>query len=238
MLGFVQPLVGLVAEYTDVAMHGATHSYYVANRFYVNAVRAAGGLPVVLPHLDVADAGALLDRVDAIVLCGGVDIDPARYGALPQVETRESQPARDDFEMTLVTAVLDRAMPMLGVCRGVQSINVALGGTLQQHLLDHPTDLQWEAIAHEVTIAEGSRLAEIVGRGALGVNSLHHQAVDRLGRGVRAVAWAPDGVVEAIEVDGAPGVLAVQWHPEVLCPSAPHQGLFADLVRQVVASCV
>jgi putative glutamine amidotransferase len=228
----MQPVIGLVAEYTDIDMHGATHGYYVATTFYVEAVRAAGGVPVVVPHLDSPEIPALLARLDGVVLCGGIDIAPARYGAVAAPETNVPQPERDAFEMALIERLLEDNVPTLGVCRGVQSLNVALGGTLHQHLSVHPTDMVWTATPHTVDVMAGSRLAAVTGRAQLSVNSLHHQAVDRVGHGIVVTGRAgADGGVEAIEIKGAPNVLAVQWHPEVLCPAPEHLALFENLVE-------
>jgi putative glutamine amidotransferase len=228
----MQPVIGLVAEYTDIDMHGATHGYYVATKFYVEAVRKAGGVPVVVPYLAGVEIPALLSRLDGVVLCGGIDIAPACYGAIPAPETNVPQPLRDAFEIALIDRLIDGNVPTLGVCRGVQALNVALGGTLHQHLTEHPTDLVWTATPHTVDAARGSLLASVTGRLQLSVNSLHHQAVDRLGRGVVVTGRAAaDGGVEAIEIEDAPNVLAVQWHPEVLCPAPEHLALFENLVN-------
>lgn len=228
----MQPLIGLVAEHTDIDMHGATQGYYVATTFYVEAVRAAGGVPVVVPHLSAAEIPSVLDRLDGVVLCGGIDIAPARYGAVAARETNVPQPERDAFEMALIDRLLENNVPTLGVCRGVQSLNVALGGTLHQHLTAHPTDMVWTATPHMVDVTPGSKLASITGGTQLAVNSLHHQSVDRIGRGVVVTGRASaDGGVEAIEIEGAPNVLAVQWHPEVLSPQAEHLALFQNLVE-------
>jgi putative glutamine amidotransferase len=227
----MQPVIGLVAEYTDIDMHGATHGYYVATKFYVEAVRSSGGVPVVVPHLDATEIPAVLARLDGVVLCGGIDIAPARYGAVAAPETNVPQPTRDAFEMALIDPLLEGNVPTLGVCRGVQSLNVALGGTLHQHLTVHPTDMVWSSRPHMVDVMPGSLLASVTGRTQLSVNSLHHQAVDRLGRGIVVTGRAAaDGGVEAIEIEGAPNVLAVQWHPEVLCPAPEHLVLFKNLV--------
>jgi putative glutamine amidotransferase len=228
----MEPVIGLVAEYTDIDMHGATHGYYVATKFYVEAVRAAGGVPVVVPYLAATEIPSVLARLDGVVLCGGIDIAPIRYGAVAVPETNVPQPARDAFEMALIDRLLEHNVPTLGVCRGVQSLNVALGGTLHQHLTVHPTEAVWTATAHTVDFTPGSKLASIIGQTQLAVNSLHHQSIDRLGRGVVVTGRAAcDGGVEAVEIEGAPNVLAVQWHPEVLSPQAEHLALFQNLVE-------
>ena len=208
-----------------------------ATRSYVDAVARAGGIPVVLPVLAPAAADGVLDRLDGLLLSGGGDIDPALYGAEPDPHLQGVDAERDAFEVALVRRAIARRIPVLGVCRGSQVINVARGGSLIQHLGDH-TDVEhqdrirFDTVIHHVSIVPSSRVAEVVGSTYVGVNTLHHQAVDRLGDGLSAVAWSTDepvDVIEAIELDGR-DVLGVQWHPELL-PTAPeHQALFAWLV--------
>ncbi|GAA3115626.1 hypothetical protein GCM10010466_03380 [Planomonospora alba] len=184
---------------------------------YVDHVVRAGGQPVILPP--AGDPAALAGRLDALIVAGGGDVDPARYGAPPHPATSHVRPFRDDFELGLVRAALDGGLPLLGVCRGLQVLNTALGGTLHQHLP--------EAVGHRghcpapgaygrlpVRLAPGSRIAEILGAHSADVAHYHHQAADRLGDGLRATAHAGDGTVEAVELDGHPFALAVQWHPE------------------------
>ena len=206
---------------------------------YVDAVRAAGGLPVLLPPGEQHPAD-LLDAVDGLVLCGGGDIDPARYGGGGHVAQYATCGERDAFELELAHAALGRATPMLAICRGLQILNVALGGDLHVHL----PDVVGEEVPHRVSrerhtyhavrIEPASRLAAVLERIELEVASWHHQAVARLGTGVRAVAWAEDGTVEALEVAGHPHVLAVQWHPELHAHEAasPHLRLFRALVAR------
>ncbi len=185
---------------------------------YADAVADAGGAPVLLPPLpDVAlDA---LRAVDGLVLAGGADVDPQRYGAVRRLATGPPRQDRDDTELELARACLERDLPLLAICRGMQVLNVALGGTLVQHLPDAAGTAAHRAgdgRFHERTIdvAPGSRLAALVGE-LLEVHCYHHQAVDRLADGLRAVAWSEDGVVEAMEPE-QPGafLLAVQGHPE------------------------
>ncbi len=203
------------------------------SRWYVEAVLGAGGLPLVLPTMAPDDAEEVLSGLDALLLTGGGDVDPARYGEQPVPEVYGVDPARDDWELALVRAA-DRH-PILGVCRGAQLLNVAAGGTLIQHLSStaaaHRLRERDQEVVHDVDVDPDSLLAGIVGQPRLGVNSIHHQAVKRVGEGFRAVAWAADGVVEAIErSDGAP-VVAIQWHPESLTYLAPHRHLFGWLTR-------
>ncbi len=193
---------------------------------------AAGALPLTLPQIPES-VDAALERVDAVVLAPGRDMDPARYGQAPHPLLAATEPRRDDFELALVPAALERGLPLLGVCRGMQVLNVALGGTLIQdvrlakHAREHPSDPGWKAWKrmessaleggeipphprHPISIVEPSILRDALGSTLVSVNSFHHQALDELGHGLRATATAPDGVIEAIELDGC-DVLGVQW---------------------------
>ncbi|MFF8690921.1 gamma-glutamyl-gamma-aminobutyrate hydrolase family protein [Streptomyces sp. NPDC015144] len=181
---------------------------------YPRLVRAAGGLAVLLPPDDTADAAReAVDALDGLVVAGGADVEPARYGARPDPRTGSPSRARDTWELALIEAAIDRGVPLLGICRGMQLLNVALGGTLHQHLDGHTggTGVFGE---HTVTPVPGTRYAEAVA-GPVAVPTYHHQAVDRLGAGLTASAHAADGTVEAIELTGRTAlVLGVQWHPE------------------------
>lgn len=191
---------------------------------YLRTLDAAGAMPVVLPPL--GDAEALLDRLDGIVLSGGPDLDPAAYGARERhPELGPTEPSLDAFELALARAALERGMPILAVCRGAQALNVACGGTLHQHVPGHRQTAPAGEPTHEVALRPDSRLARIARTRTLPVNSFHHQAVDRVGAGLRVVGRAADGTVEAIE--GAGFVLGVQWHAETL---PEHLPLFAALV--------
>ena len=206
------------------------------NRSYVDAVVRAGGLPLILPVLDPADAEQVLQTIDGLLLTGGGDVEPLYYGAAAVPEVHGIDAGRDAFELALVPAAAAAGIPVLGICRGAQVINVAMGGTLVQHLPDVSDqahcvrDRSGEPV-HGVGIEPGTRLAGIVGADPLPVNSLHHQAVDTLGSGLRAVAWAQDGTVEAIE-SVWPRMIGVQWHPELLPGHAGHDGLFRWLVAE------
>jgi putative glutamine amidotransferase len=178
---------------------------------YLKAIEHAGGLPVVLPPLETTAIPALLDRLSGVCLSGGPDLDPAGYGAAAHAELGDVEPDLDRFELEVAKEADRRGMPVLGICRGLQALNVARGGTLHQHLadvtdgtVDHRQTLPGTVPTHDVTRRRQSRLAGILGTAEVRVNSFHHQAVDRLGTGLRAVAWAPDGVVEGVESeDGA-----------------------------------
>jgi putative glutamine amidotransferase len=206
-------------------------------RRYADMVAQAGGLPVLMPPLDGIAAAA--DRLDGLVLSGGGDIDPARYGAERDTATGPALPDRDEAELQLCRHALAIGLPLLGICRGLQVINVALGGTLHQHLpdlVDHdghsPSPGGYGT--HKVSVAPGSRLHGTLGRTEAAVPTHHHQAIDKLGTSLVATAWADDGVVEAVEIAQpdeqaagvAPFMVAVQWHPE----AGDDLSLFAALV--------
>jgi putative glutamine amidotransferase len=205
---------------------------------YARAVELAGGLPVVLPPLEERAIAPLVDRLAGVCLSGGPDLDPTGYGAEPHPHLGPVEPALDAFEVSVARRADARGIPVLGICRGCQALNVARGGTLHQHLPDvadgsirHRQTESGRQATHGVRIQAGSQLARIVGAEDLDVNSFHHQAVDGVGRGLQAVAWAPDGVIEAIEGDGASLYLGVQWHVETLVHLPRHAALFDALVE-------
>lgn len=178
---------------------------------YARGVLRAGGVPIHLP-ID-ADPTIWVERLDAVLLTGGADVDPGRYGAVNTASTVET--IRDEFELALLASAIDHALPVLGICRGLQVLNVYAGGTLHQDVPPHARfDIAPAAEAHEVTIEAGSELAGVYGE-RVTVNSLHHQTVDRLGEGLVVTARADDGTVEGLELPGA-DVIAVQWHPEMM----------------------
>jgi putative glutamine amidotransferase len=224
-------VVGIVAHIDPVTGdEGVAMDHYMATVGYVKAVHKAGGTPVLLPVVDPDDVDALLDAVDAVVITGGRDLDPASYGHDVHPQCGPVDPRRDAADLAVARAVVARNQPTLAVCRGIQVMNVALGGTLVQHVDDHMRLEQYNLDAHTVTIDADSRLAGIVGTTTLGVNTLHHQVLDALAPGVRPVGRNEEGQVEAIEFDAAPAVLAVQWHPELLRHRPEHLALFGQLV--------
>ena len=189
---------------------------------YSNSIQAAGGIPVVLPPDPVsADSpDELLDRIDALIVGGGADIDAASHGAEPHAETKGTNPARDEFELALASRALEREMPLLGVCRGMQILNVATGGTIDQHLPERvgherhrPVPGTWTE--HEVRLAPGSLAAQAAGSERLSIKSHHHQGIGEIGEGLEATGWATDDdTIEAIESPDGGFVLGVLWHPE------------------------
>ena len=204
---------------------------------YVEAVDRAGGRPLIVPPLPPESAAEIVAPLDALLVPGGPDVHPGAYGALPAAALGPTEPELDAFELALVRAADRRGLPVLGICRGAQVLNIARGGNLHQHLPDQVGELvvhrQPGPIArptHTVRIAEGSMLRRVMGRARAWVNSLHHQAVARVGAGLRPVAWAQDGTVEAIEGDGARFALGVQWHAEALLSRPEHLALVEALV--------
>lgn len=225
------PLIG-ISTYVERARWGVWDTEAVLlHRDYVDCVLRAGGVPVLLPSLGDGHAAAI-GAVSGLVLAGGADVDPARYGAEPHPAT-VTRPERDAAELALLGAALQRSVPVLAVCRGMELLNVALGGTLTQHLPERIGDTGHQPApgvygTTEVRLEPGSRVGAILGENT-GCRCYHHQAVERLGTGLRAVGWAADGTVEAIEVPGEPFVVGVQWHPE---QTGDDVRLFAALVKE------
>ncbi|GAY15050.1 gamma-glutamyl-gamma-aminobutyrate hydrolase [Mycobacterium sp. shizuoka-1] len=195
------------------------------------AVWAAGGEPVALhgPAGDpVAEIPQRLGQFDGVVLPGGADVEPRRYGARPQPQTRDTVAFQDEFDLAVTRSLLALPVPALAICRGMQVLNVALGGTLVQHLPESST--AHHDCLHDVTVLAGSRLHSVVGSDRVVVSSYHHQGIDQLGSGLRVSAVAADGVIEAVEHTDA-DIVAVQWHPEDRhATSGADAALFGDLV--------
>ncbi len=200
---------------------------------YVDAVRRAGGVPLVLVPGETR-VERLLEVADGLLLAGGGDVDPALYGGRRVETTYDVDPDRDALELALLRGALDEGLAVLAICRGLQLLDVALGGTLIEHLPDEVGEevahrLPPKApVLHPVEVERRSALAGLLGATRATPLSWHHQAVRRLGRGLRAVAHAPDGVVEALELEGAPRVTAVQWHPELTAAADPAQQRLFD----------
>jgi putative glutamine amidotransferase len=205
---------------------------------YPGALERAGAVPVIMPPLHPDAIEALVERLDGLVLTGGPDLHPGAYGARPHPALGPTVREIDIFELALIRAAERHGLPILAICRGMQALNVARGGTLVQDLpTQHPGALAHRQTdpgrcpTHDVRLAESSRLTTIAGTTAIRVNSFHHQAIDRLGAGLRAVGWAPDGIIEAVEDPRAPFIVGVQWHAESLSESEPIQ---ADLLAAFV----
>ena len=213
----------------------------VVQESYVRSVQNAGGIPLLIPlGLNEADLQVILERVDGVLFTGGGDIDPARFGGQDHPSVHQVDPDRDEVEILLVKEVVRLEKPFLGICRGIQVANVAMGGDLYTDIGSHlPSSLEheyvpgqpWSVLSHSIQVEAGSRLAEILGGTQFEVNSLHHQAVSRIAGDFQASAYAPDGVLEAFELPGHPFGVAVQWHPEWLQDHPPMRALFRAFVQ-------
>lgn len=226
-----RPLIGVCGEFAQIDVYDARLPAHFSLTNYSRSVEKAGGVPVILPVTTDEDAIAVMAaRVDGVLVTGGVDVDPASYGQEPVPELDETQPERDTFEFSLIRRLVEQRTPTLAVCRGIQSVAVALGGELIQHVDGHMVADKHNDTAHTVEIEADSRLAAIVGTTSLEVNSLHHQVVAVPPAEARVVAHNPDGHIEGLEV--ADQLVAVQWHPEMMRHRAEHLALFQDLVRR------
>ena len=227
------PLVG-ITTYPPNADHR-----FELPREYADAVRRAGGEVVLVPP-GVADAAGLVLRLDAVVLAGGGDLDPSLHGGFLHETVYALDPVRDESELAITEAVLDRQVPTLAICRGMQVVNVALGGTLHLHLPDvvdgsirHRTEPERPrgraaATPHEVEVDADSLVGRTMGTDRATPMSWHHQAIDRLGDGLRVVGRAPDGTIEAVQHDSHPWLAVVQWHPELTAADDPTQQRLFD----------
>ncbi len=232
------PLIGITCMRRCIELLGSDMEVFFLDRAYTRRIRAAGGVPVILPQLQEHEVESALGQLDALILSGGDDIDPEAYGTVDEGQSIDTDLDADCGEIRLLKAAVARQLPVLGICRGAQVINVSFGGSLFQEMLEdgtsHPLrpDTLDELLQqrHDLKIDADSELARIFGSTQRQVNSTHHQAIDQIAEGFRAVAWAPDGVVEAIESVNSSYVVAVQWHPEKL-PPPQDQELFDDLVR-------
>jgi putative glutamine amidotransferase len=234
------PVIGISSYQQQASWGNWDDQAVLLPRRYVDKVAQAGGLPVLLPPSE--GGAAVLSRLDALVLSGGSDVEPARYGAAAHPAAGPFYADRDSAELDLCQRALASGLPVLGICRGLQVLNVALGGTLHQHLPDlvgndsHSPERTGYG-AHKVSVAAGTQLAAILGRSEAAVPTHHHQAIDRLGAGLVATAWTDDGVIEAVEFESAgqpdaPFMIAVQWHPE----AGDDLSLFTALVAAAFGS--
>jgi putative glutamine amidotransferase len=238
-----QPLIGVTTYRTGssssaIATIGSPESY-------LQAVRAAGGTPLLIPVvLSNEELDDLLPRLDGVLFPGGGDIDPALFQGHAHREVYGIDPDRDRIELHLTRRAAAQQIPFFGICRGIQVINVAMGGSLYTHIPDqHPhamrhdwyPDIPREYLAHAVKVQPGSQLASLLGQTEVQTNSLHHQGVDVVASGFQPVAWAPDGLVEAIELPGHPFGLGVQWHPENLQAYGEMRALFQKFIQAAAA---
>jgi putative glutamine amidotransferase len=209
---------------------------------YPEAVRRAGAVPVVIPPMDAAGIEPLLEGLWGLCLSGGPDLHPAAYDAAPHPALGPTEPHLDRFEIALVRAAEVRGMPVLAICRGLQVLNVSRGGSLTQDLpTERPSDVEHRqpqaasTPTHDVRLEPGSLAACCLGATETRVNSFHHQAVDRLGAGLRAVGWATDGVIEALEATDREFTVAVQWHAESMTRSPEQSRLMATFAEAAVS---
>lgn len=231
-----KPLIGLTT-YLEQAQTGVwdVQASFLP-KVYFEAVNRAGGIAVLLPPqpVDAEVASEVLDGLDGLIITGGKDVDPARYGQEAHPSTDEPRRDRDDWEDALLTAAIERELPFLGICRGLQVLNVARGGSLIQHLPEVVGSSRYNAgggvfTVNEVEIDFGTKLAELLPGDGIGVKSYHHQAIDEVGDGLVVTARSDDGIIQAVELPGVPFGVAVQWHPEE--DAAEDARLFAGLVN-------
>ncbi|CAA9579182.1 MAG: Glutamine amidotransferase, class I [uncultured Thermomicrobiales bacterium] len=242
----MKPVIGITATPSRDETEIGTFERYGVSSTYVNAVLAAGGIPVVLPPLD-AGGSDLVESLDGLLLSGGSDLAPERYGdSSVHPATYGIHPSRDAFELELLDIGLRQHHPILCICRGIQTLNVGLGGTLVQHIPDQITDalehrqqnegLGIDEIGHRVHLEPDSVLEAAYGGTTVGVNSFHHQALGEVATDLAVIGRAPDGVVEAVVMPGKAFVVGVQWHPEMMFARHPsHLAPFRALVEAASA---
>jgi putative glutamine amidotransferase len=219
-----RPVIGICTALERARWSVWDQQAYLLPRSYIDAVQREGGIALMLPPDEALerDPDQVLDLIDGLILAGGADIDPASYGETPHPETRHTVPERDDFELALARRALERDLPLLGVCRGMQLMNVATGGTLLQHLPDSHGHHEhrrkagtFDGADHDVRLLEGSLAARAAGETVHATKSHHHQGIDRLGEGFEVTGWsAIDDLPEAFEMPERRFALGVQWHPE------------------------
>jgi putative glutamine amidotransferase len=237
----MRPVIGIPCQADFRA--GSQRPIYGNNRTYVHAVESAGGLPILIPMLDdLSELQELLPRLDGILFSGGLDLQSSLYGAQPHPAEDEADPQLDQFEMAIASWALEEDIPVLGVCRGMQMLNVLSGGTLYQDIpSQYPTtlnhsrrDMPRTALTHCVTLEAGSQIERILGTHQFSVNSLHHQAVKKPGQGVRISGRSEDGIAEFLEMPAKRFVIGIQGHPEELYSTVP---IFARLFQAFVRTC-
>lgn len=231
-----KPIIGLVCGH----QRENPDRYYVNNP-YLQAVLRAGGTPILIPYQPKEQIFQVIGLLDGLILPGGIDVDPNRYGENPIVACGEMDPHWDELDLLAAGSALEQDLPLLAICRGAQVLNVALGGTLVQDIpsqiinpIKHSQEApRWYA-THELAIEPASLLGQLWGVAPTRVNSYHHQAINKVGKGLRIVASAPDGVIEAVESTEHRFVLGVQWHPELMVDHYPVAG---RIFEQFIAAC-
>jgi gamma-glutamyl-gamma-aminobutyrate hydrolase PuuD len=243
----MNPLVALTTTTRVPEGSHARRQEIALYALYISVLDEVGLTPVLItPAHSARSIRDLLENCSGLVLSGGEDVDPARYGETPLPELGRVNTARDEMEFAALAAAFERSIPILGICRGCQVLNVHMGGSLYQDIdTQHPGELMhrqrepWNSRTHEATIESGSQLARILGTERLCINSFHHQAIKNVAPGLRVTAHADDGLVEAVEANDQPWVIGVQWHPERHEATAPETDpdrlLFNDFRRAVVA---
>jgi len=232
------PLIGITSS---LVRNRAGSMVCQVGQAYTGAVQSAGGIPMLIPvGLDDAQLSALVKRLDGVLFTGGADIDPQRFNGAPHPGVYGISPERDTLEFSMLDKALSTDKPLLAICRGIQVLNVAFGGSLYTHLADQRENTlkhDWfpgyprDRLSHTVSLTCGSRLHNIYGQDDIRVNSLHHQGIQRIGDGLEAIAFANDGLVEGLSVTGASFALGVQWHPECLPDDPGTQKLFGTFIK-------
>jgi putative glutamine amidotransferase len=241
-----RPVIGMCTALERARWSVWDQPAVLLSRSYVDAVHSAGGLAVLLPPDPqlVQQPDEALELIDGLLLAGGADLDPASYGEAAHAETRDAAPERDAFEIALTRAAIERDVPVLGICRGMQLINVALGGTLIQHLPEHLGHQEHRRVSgsfdgsdHDVDVLDDTLAMRVIGGSRHATKSHHHQGVDRLGDGLSVSARSPfDGLIEAIELPDRAFVLGVQWHPEADV-SSPVVGALVEAAAAHARAC-
>lgn len=233
----MKPVIGLTAFTEPTPQKRRVNVSY----HYIESIEMVGGIPIVIPeckHLEMVDP--YLERIDALIISGGVDVSPYLYGANPTTKVNYFSVERDNFEIALVKGAIEKKIPVFGICRGIQIINVALGGTLYQDIWDetdsrmghYPEVMPVNQLYHSINVVPGTTLSKLFNKNYFLVNSFHHQAIKEFGVGVFASAHADDGMVEAIELKDNKYVYGVQWHPEDLTTDYPEfRALFSHLIN-------
>ena len=233
------PVIGVTTSKTSTGELAVQH-------VYTQSIFRSGGIPILLPIGIAEDALTIVtERLDGLLLTGGGDISPQYFGGKPHIRITEDPSGRDEVELGLARLAVRQDLPLLGICRGLQVINVAMGGTLYTDIEDqfsrqirHDCYPGWprDYLAHPVDLLPGSKLHAILGKARLEVNSFHHQAIERLAPGLRPTAHAPDGLIEAVEIPGHRFGIGVQWHPECMPDSAEMRALFDAFIQSAMKS--